>query len=63
MVTDQCATDVRLCYLDQFLLRPDLDGLHLLGRLRLDAIGVQKHLQSRPTHTHTHIHKITILNL
>lgn len=36
-------------YLDQFLLGPDLDGLHLLGCLGLNTIGIQKHLQSTTT--------------
>lgn len=39
--------DRQLRYLNQFLLRPNLDGLNLLGGLGLDAIGVQKDLQSR----------------
>lgn len=39
--------DRQLRYLNQFLLRPNLDGLNLLGSLGLDAIGVQKDLQSR----------------
>ncbi len=47
-------TRVRLLYLDQLLLRPDLDGLHLLGRLGLNAVSVQKHLQSTETHKHTY---------
>lgn len=39
--------DRQSCYLNQFLLRPDLDGLNLLGGLGLNAVGVQKDLQSR----------------
>lgn len=35
-----------LGYLDQFLLGPDLDWLHLLRRLGLNAVGVQKDLKS-----------------
>lgn len=38
-------------YLNQLLLRPNLDGLNLLGSLGLDTISVQKNLQS--THVHT----------
>lgn len=33
-------------YLHQLLLWPDLDGLHLLGGLGLDAVRVEEHLQS-----------------
>lgn len=37
----------QLRHLNQFLLRPNLDGLDLLGSLGLNAVGVQKDLQSR----------------